>query len=57
MSNEVTLNVRKFLVCSTGEDVLVPDPNDLDTALQMCEQCNSADEYEEWDVFALIERS
>lgn len=56
MGTNLNLKVRKFLVCSTGEDVLLVDPpHSLDAAIELRDQRQAEDEIETWSIVAEIE--
>ena len=47
-----TLDVKKFLVCSTGEEVIVPVPDDVyEVAVELCEEKQESSD-ETWTVVA-----
>ena len=55
MATEMTLNIERFLVCSTGEEMLIPEPaNSLEAAKKLRDEKQAGDEYETWDILAEI---
>lgn len=55
MAKEMTLNVKRFLVCSTGEEVKIPEPEDsLEAAIKLRDEKQAGDEYETWEIVAEI---
>ena len=55
MAKEMTLNIHRFLVCSTGEEVEVPEPADsLEAAIKLRDERQIADRDEHWEIVAEI---
>lgn len=55
MAKEMALNVERFLVCSTGEEVEFPEPQDsLEAAIKLRDEKQAADLYETWEIVAEI---
>ncbi len=55
MSKEMTLNIERFLVCSTGEEVEIPEPADsLEVAIKLRDEKQAGDEDEHWSIVAEI---
>lgn len=55
MAKEMTLNVEKFFVCSTGEDVKIPEPPDnLNAAIALRDALQEIDDDETWEIVAEI---
>jgi hypothetical protein len=53
----IELNVKRFLVCSTGEDVDFPEPEDsLEAAIAMRDKNNEDEDNDEgWDIVAEVD--
>lgn len=55
VAKQITLNVERFLVCSTGEEIEIPEPADsLEAAIELCNIRNAADENEVWEIMAEV---
>lgn len=55
MAKEMTLNVERFLVCSTGEDVRIPEPPDsLSAAIALRDVMQEDDNDETWEIVAEV---
>lgn len=55
MAKEMTLNIERFVVCSTGEEVEIPEPQDsLEAAIKLRDEKQAADEFEFWEIVAEI---
>lgn len=55
MAKEMTLNVERFLVCSTGEEVKIPEPPDsLSAAIALRDVMQEDDDDETWEIVAEI---
>ena len=55
MAKEMTLNINRFLVCSTGEEVEIPEPADsLEAAIKLRDEKQSADRDEQWEIVAEV---
>lgn len=55
MSIKITLTVKRFLVCSTGEQVEIPEPSDsLDAAIKLRDEKQADDEDETWEIVAEV---
>ena len=55
MATEMTLNIERFLVCSTGEEVLIPEPaNSIEAAIKLRDEKQADDEYETWEIVAEV---
>lgn len=55
MAKEMMLNVERFLVCSTDEEIYIPDPEDsLDAAIKLRDEKLAEDEDAYWEIVAEI---
>lgn len=55
MAKQMTLNVERFLVCSTGEEVEIPEPADsLEAAIKLRDEKQAGDEDETWEIVAEV---
>lgn len=55
MATEMTLSVEKFLICSTGEEVKIPEPPDsLNAAIALRDALQEIDNDETWEIVAEI---
>lgn len=55
MAKEMMLNIERFLVCSTGEEVEIPEPADsLEAAIKLRDEKQAGDEYETWEIVAEV---
>ena len=55
MAKEITLNIERFLVCSTGEEVEIPEPADsLEVAIKLRDERQAGDEDETWEIVAEV---
>ena len=56
MSSELNLKVKRFLVCSTGEDIEFPEPEtSLDAAIYLRDELQASDDQETWSIVAEID--
>lgn len=52
----MTLNIERFLVCSTGEEMEIPEPADsLEAAIKLRDEKQAVDEYETWEIVAVVD--
>lgn len=55
MAKLMILNVGRFLICSTGEEIKIPDPADsYEVAIKLRDNLNADDEDETWEVVAEV---
>ena len=55
MAKQMTLNIERFLVCSTGEEVEIPEPADsLEAAIKLRDEKQAGDENETWKIVAEV---
>lgn len=55
MAKQMTLNIERFLVCSTGEEVEIPEPADsLEAAIKLRDEKQAGDEDETWEIVAEV---
>jgi hypothetical protein len=55
MATEMTLSIKRFLVCSTGEEVLIPEPkNSLEAAISLRDEKQAEDMDEQWEIVAEV---
>ena len=55
MAKEMTLNIERFLVCSTGEEVVIPEPADsLEAAVKLRDEKQAYDDDETWEIVAEV---
>ena len=55
MAKKMMLNVERFLVCSTGEDVRIPEPQDsLSAAIALRDMMQEDDNDETWEIVAEV---
>jgi hypothetical protein len=51
----ITLNIERFVVCSTGEEMEIPEPADsLEAAIKLRDDKQAGDEYETWEIVAEV---
>lgn len=54
-AQEMTLPISGFVVCSTGEDVAIPEPrNSLAAAIKLRDEKQAGDEDEAWEIVAEV---
>lgn len=55
MAKEMTLNIERFLVCSTDEEVCIPEPEDsLEAAIKLRDEKLRDDEGAYWEIVAEV---
>lgn len=55
MAKLITLNIERFVVCSTGEEMEIPEPADsLEAAIKLRDDKQAGDEYETWEIVAEV---
>ncbi|MBV1929807.1 MAG: hypothetical protein KUG81_09900 [Gammaproteobacteria bacterium] len=56
MSTELNLKVKRFLVCSTGENMVFPEPEtNLEAAIKLRDERQANDDQETWEIIAEID--
>ena len=56
MAKQMMLSVVRFAVCSTGEEMEIPEPPDsLEAAIKLRDEKQAADDDETWEIVAEID--
>lgn len=56
MAKQMTLMLERFVVCSTGEEMEIPEPADsLEAAIKLRDEKQAGDAFEIWEIVAEVD--